>query len=93
MDLEGEFNDLARPSFKGSAELTNFDVLLFGATCCMKTDSVSRFTEFSRDEFELHSPPVKKKRCHEQGIVRQIEIRSSKINNHVSDGVKKDLEN
>jgi len=46
VDLEGEFNDLARPSFIGSAGLTIFDVFLFGATCCMEIDSVSGLTEF-----------------------------------------------
>ena len=46
VDIEGEYNDLARPSSLGSAsELTILTCCISEQQCCMEIDSVSRFTD------------------------------------------------
>ena len=47
VDLEGKYDDLARPSSIGRAsELSILTCRISEQHCCMEIDSVSRFTEF-----------------------------------------------
>ena len=51
-DVDGEYDDLARPSSIGSAsELTILTCRISVQQCCLEIDSVSRFTGFRRGKF------------------------------------------
>ena len=59
VDLEGEYDDLARPSSTGSAsELTILTCRTSEQQCCMEIDPVSRFAGFRRGEIESLSPSM-----------------------------------